>query len=353
MPTTPPTSSFFELPGILADFIGQNRSRAYGAGLDPFAYERVTSALDDLRDWPAAFVRAAGDHLTAGERHEARGADRSAAEAYRRAARWFHCAVLLPHPDRGLAAHAAARADAAMGRALALLEPDAVRVEDAPYAGWLRGAAGGRKSVVVVVPGLDSSKEEFHDVTEALLARGTAVFTMDGPGQGVRAATSTVTADYEQVMGRVVDALHERLGPVPVGVVGLSLGGYYAAWSTAHEPRIRAAATVSGPYRITGWDDTVPFVRETLTQRAGSADAAREFLARVDLRGTAGRITVPLLVVDGADDRIPGVENGARLAAEAPYGTYDLVPGGDHLLGNVRDRWLPRLADRLTAELTR
>ncbi|GAA2327218.1 alpha/beta fold hydrolase [Streptomyces kunmingensis] len=358
-PTTPRPGThdtFFRLPGILPDFIGQNRSRTYGAGLDPFAYERVTSGLDDLHDWPAAFVRAARDHLADGERYEGRGAVRSAGEAYRRAARWFHCAVLLPHPDREATAHAAAQADAAMGRALALLEPDAVRIEDASYAGWLRGAGSGRGGggggVVVVVPGLDSSKEEFHDVTEALLARGSAVFTMDGPGQGVRAATTTVTSEYEHVLTRLVDALHERLGPVPVGVVGLSLGGYYAALGAAREPRIRAAVTVSGPYRLTGWDDTVPFVRETLTQRAGSRDAARKFLAGVDLRGTAGRIAVPLLVVDGADDAIPGVENGERLAAEAPHGIYHSVPGGDHLLGNVREQWLPGAADWLAGQLT-
>ncbi|MFI6880093.1 alpha/beta hydrolase family protein [Streptomyces sp. NPDC050400] len=339
-------SPFFQIPSILPDFIAQNRSRTYGAGLDPFAYERVTGGLTDLLDWPAAFMDAARGHLADAARYaSARGADRSAGEAFRTAARWFHCAVLLPHPDRALTADAAAQADAAMGRALALLEPDAVRVEDESYAGWLRGAGHAAQGVVVVIPGLDSSKEEFHDLTEALLARGTAVFTMDGPGQGVRAATTTVTADYERVVGRVVDALHERLGPVPVGVVGLSLGGYYAAWSAAHEPRIRAAATVSGPYRITGWDDTVPFVRETLAQRAGSEGAARDFLARVDLRGVASRITVPVLVVDGADDVIPGVCNGARLAADAPAGAYLSVPGGDHLLGNVRDAWLGRLAD--------
>ncbi|MFI7340065.1 alpha/beta hydrolase family protein [Streptomyces sp. NPDC050085] len=345
------TTSFLQLPGILPDFIAQNRSRTYGAGLDPFAYERVTGPLTALKEWPTAFIREGLERTAVAEKCAADGADRSAGEAYRRAACWFHCAVLLPHPDRALAADAAARADAAMGRALALLEPGAVRIEDASYAGWLRGAERGARAVVVVVPGLDSSKEEFHDVTEALLARGCAVFTMDGPGQGVRAATTTVTADYDKVMARVVDALHARLGPVPVGVVGLSLGGYYAAWSAAHEPRIRAAATVSGPYRITGWDDTVPFVRETLTQRAGSERAARDFLTRVDLRPVARHIEVPLLVVDGADDVIPGVENGERLAAQAPGGTYWSVPGGDHLLGNVRELWLPGLTDWMATRL--
>ncbi|MGA4850779.1 alpha/beta hydrolase family protein [Streptomyces sp. G5(2025)] len=357
-----PAGHLLTTPGLLCDFIAQNRSRAFGAGLDPFAYERVTGTLRDLLEWPAAF-RAEGQRLVAAaEAYAGDGAGVSAGETFRAAARWFHYAVLLPHPDRALAARAAAEADAAMGRALALLDPGHIRVEEESYAGWLRtadggdgrdGGDGGRSpsSLVIVVPGLDSSKEEFHDVTEALLRRGTAVFTMDGPGQGVRAATTVFEADYQRVLSRVVDALEERLGPVPVGVLGLSLGGYFAATGAAHEPRVRAAATVSGPYRLTGWDDTVPFVRATLAQRAGSPDAAREFVRRVDLRGTAARIACPLLVVDGGEDVIPGVVNGAPLAAEAPRGAYLLVPHGDHLLGNARADWLPRTADWLTARL--
>jgi alpha-beta hydrolase superfamily lysophospholipase len=347
------SSPFFEQPGILQDFIGQNRSRTYGAGLDPYAYGRLTGGLTDLLDWPSAFIAAGREHLAAAGEFESAGAVRSAGEAYRRAARWFHCAVLVPDPDRARAALAAEESDAAMGRALALLEPDAVRIEGPAYAGRLRGVAHAGRGVVVVVPGLDSSKEEFHDLADVLLARGTAVFAMDGPGQGVRAATTTVEAEYQHVMKEVVDALHARVGaPVPVAVVGLSLGGYYAARCAADEPRVVAAATVSGPYRLTGWDDLVPFVRETLTLRAGSQEAARAFVSRVDLSRTAPRIGVPLLVVDGTDDVIPGVENGARLAAEAPAGTYRLVPGGDHLLGNVRDGWLPATADWLTERLT-
>ncbi|NEB75526.1 hypothetical protein G3I40_09855, partial [Streptomyces sp. SID14478] len=69
---------FFRLPGALPDFIAQNRSRTYGAGLDPFAYERLTGTLDVLYDWPAAFTGAAREHLAEGERHQARGAGRSA-----------------------------------------------------------------------------------------------------------------------------------------------------------------------------------------------------------------------------------------------------------------------------------
>ncbi|WP_327092206.1 hypothetical protein OIE66_16660 [Nonomuraea sp. NBC_01738] len=161
------------------------------------------------------------------------------------------------------------------------------------------------------------------------------------------AATSTVTADYHQVIGRVVDAL----GVASVGLVGLSLGGFYAAASAAHEPRVTAAATVSGPFRL-DWDALPAPVREILIQRAGGEEAARRFAGRVDLSALAPRITCPLLVVDGGQDLIPGVTDAEPLARLARNGRYLLIPHGDHLLGNARPDWLPTLADHLHGELT-
>jgi pimeloyl-ACP methyl ester carboxylesterase len=347
-------TSFLQLPGILPEFIRINRSRATGAGLDPFEYERVTAGLASLDDWPDAFRAAGRGHLAAGEHGEAEGHLVSAGDAYRIAARWFHYAVLLPHPDRATAALAASESDEAMRRALALLDPRAERVEEpGRFAGWLRTPDGAeRPPVVVVVPGLDSSKEEFHAVTEALLRRGLATFTMDGPGQGVLAATTTARADYHRVLGRVVDALEQCPGvdAARTGVIGLSMGGFYAAVGAAYEPRIRATATVSGPYRL-DWDELNAYVRQTLAQRCGGLDAAREFSARLDLRGVAERIVSPLRVIDGGQDAIPGVTNGELLARRAPGGEYLLVPHGDHLLGNARADWLPSTADWLVERL--
>ncbi|MGW7171098.1 alpha/beta hydrolase family protein [Streptomyces sp. NPDC054884] len=196
------------------------------------------------------------------------------------------------------------------------------------------------------VPGLDSAKEEFLDLVSALLARGLAVFAMDGHGQGVLAATTTFVPDYERVVGRVIDAL----GVARIGLVGLSLGGYFAARTAALEPRVTAVATVSGPFRL-DWEELPPPVRDIMAQRTGGADAAHEFVSQVDLAALAPRIAAPLLVVDGDQDVIPGVTNGESLARLAPHGTYLSVPHGDHLLGNARPDWLPHLSDHLTHTL--
>ncbi|MFE5580576.1 alpha/beta hydrolase family protein [Kitasatospora sp. NPDC056531] len=345
--------SFLDTPDQLPAFIEANRPRAHGAGLDPYEYARVTAPLTSLHDWPAAFAAAGRRYASVAERAAAEGRTVTAGTAYRDAARWFHVAGLLPHPDRAGAARLAAEADAAMRRALALLEPTAERVEGEGFAGWLRRPApAGEAPVVVVVPGMDSGKEEFHAVAEALLARGVAVLAIDGPGQGVLAATSVPEPDYHRVVGRALDAIahHDGLDLARAAVIGLSLGGYYAATAAAREPRLRAAVTVSGPYQL-DWEHLVPFVTETLTQRCGGPEEARAFAARVDLTALAPVITLPLLVVEGGEDRIPGVTNATALASEAPNAELLLVPHGNHLLGTALPDWLPATADWLAARL--
>ncbi|MFF2749778.1 alpha/beta hydrolase family protein [Kitasatospora sp. NPDC058048] len=356
-----PDLSFLDTPGLLPAFVEENRPRAHGAGLDPYEYARVTAPLTSPHDWPAACRAAGHRHAGAAERAAAEGRTVTAGERYRSAARWYHFAGLLPHPDRAAAAQAAAEADEAMRRALALLDPGAERVEGEGFAGWLRRPAagreadgsGGRAPVVLVVPGMDSGKEEFHAVADTLLARGVAVLAVDGPGQGVLAAGSAPEPEYHRVVGRALDALAGRAGldPDRTAVIGLSLGGHYAAVAAAREPRLRAAAVVSGPYRL-DWEGLVPFVTATLAQRCGGYRAARAFVERIDLTALAPAITVPLLVVEGGEDRIPGVTAATVLAEHAPDAELLLVPHGNHLLGTALPDWLPATADWLTARLT-
>ncbi|MEW2526466.1 alpha/beta fold hydrolase [Streptomyces sp. NPDC047071] len=324
----------------VTEFAAAQWTRATGAGVDPHEYRRVTEGLTAITDWGPAFVRTGHAYL---QRADNAGSSLSAGEHLLTAARWFHLATLAPYAE---AHRAAAEADRALGRALPMLEPGARRVSGEGFTGWLRGPADA-PGTVVVVPGLDSAKEEFLDLVSALLARGLAVFAMDGPGQGVLAATTTFVPDYERVVGRVVDAL----GVARIGLVGLSLGGYFAARTAALEPRVAAVATVSGPFCL-DWQELPPPVRDLMAQRAGGTDAAHTFVRHVDLAPLAPRIAAPLLVVDGAQDVIPGVTNGEPLARLAPRGNYLSVPHGDHLLGNARPDWLPRLGDHMADNLT-
>ncbi|GAA1684549.1 alpha/beta hydrolase family protein [Streptomyces yatensis] len=325
---------------LAAEFAAAQWSRATGAGIDPHEYRRAAENLESVGDWGPAFRRIGSDYV---KRAAGAGSTVSAGECLLMAARWFHVATLAPYAE---ADRAAAEADDALGRALAVLEPGARRVSGEEFTGWLRGPADA-PGTVIVVPGLDSAKEEFLDLVSALLARGLAVFAMDGPGQGVLTATTTLRPDYHHVVGRVIDAL----GVTRVAIVGLSLGGYYAAKTAALEPRVAAATTISGPFRL-DWEELPGPVRDILIRRAGGTEAAREFARQVDLSALAPRITAPLLTVDGGQDTIPGVTNGEPLARLAPRATYLSVPHGDHLLGNARPDWLPLVTDWITRALT-
>ncbi|GAA0659412.1 hypothetical protein GCM10010193_07830 [Kitasatospora atroaurantiaca] len=322
------------------EFAAAQWTRATGAGVDPHEYRRVTDGLTSVADWGPSFLRTGFAHL---QRAEKAGSSVSAGEQLLMAARWFHLATLAPYAEAG---RAAAEADHALSRALMVLEPGARRVSGEGFTGWLRGPSDA-PGTVVVLPGLDSAKEEFLDLVSALLARGLAVFAMDGPGQGVLAATTTLRPDYEQVVGRVIDAL----GVARIGLVGLSPGGYFAARTAALEPRVAAVGTVSGPFRL-DWEDLPPPVRDIMARRTGGPDAARAFARQVDLASLAPRIAAPLLVVDGGRDVIAGVTNGKPLARLAPHGTHLSVPHGDHLLGNARSDWLPHLSDHIRNALT-
>ncbi|MFR9749429.1 alpha/beta hydrolase family protein [Nocardia sp. 004] len=322
-----------------SEFAATQWTRAISMGVDPHEYRRVTDSLTGIADWGPAFAHTAHAYL---ERAENAGSSRSAGEYLLMAARWFRLATLAPYAE---AHHAAAEADRASGRALTVLEPDARKISGAGFTGWLRGPADA-PGTVIVIPGLDSAKEEFLDLVSALLARGLAVFAMDGPGQGALAATTHLEPNYERVVGRIIDAI----GIARVGLVGLSLGGYFAARTAALEPRVAVVATVSGPFHL-DWEQLPAPIRDIIIQLTGGVEAARTFTAAVDLAALVPRITAPLLIVDGAQDTISGVTNGESMARLAPHGTYLSVPHGDHLLGNARPDWLPHLSDYVARAL--
>jgi ketosteroid isomerase-like protein/dienelactone hydrolase len=332
-------TAFLDEP--VAPFAAANRSRAIAAGIDPYQYDAVTSDLTALHEWTAAFARTGEEHLARAGKARL---PRSAGEAYRDAALWFHFATVLPNPDLAAHGRAAAASASALRRSLARLAPDAAHLSGPDFTGVLRRPAADAP-LVVLVPGMNSGKVEFMPIAEALLSRGLAVLAIDGPGQGELAVRGTWEADYHRVVRQALDAVDGL--PAGIGLLGLSMGGFLASVAAEKEPRIRAVVTVSGPTAIT-WDELPPYVTESFVLRTGGEDAARDFAGRV----TAPRVPQPLRVLDGGLDVIPGVANGEELAARAADGEYTLIPEGGHLLENCRWAWLPDTLDWLAARLS-
>jgi len=287
---------------------------------------------------------------------EERGRHRSAGTAWLRAAITRHFGKFVWLVDAAQHAEATLAAVAELGNAHRLLATGAQRIE-APLSGAavvanLRRPPGGerRPPLVVLVPGLDSTKEEFFHLETAFLERGMATLSLDGPGQGEVGLALPIRHDYEVAVTAILDAVAARdeVDLARVGLFGVSLGGYYAVRTAAHEPRIRAVAGLSGPYNFGSiWSELPALSRQTFTVKAGAADdeEGRRRALALDLRGVCERVAAPALLVTGARDAIVPWEQTERIAREAPDATFVLHDAGNHACANLLAEVRPAIAD--------
>jgi dipeptidyl aminopeptidase/acylaminoacyl peptidase len=338
-------------------------SRLIANGVDYNDFRRVTSSLERWEDWLGAWTATADGHREQAERAREAGHDLSAGEAYVRAAVSYHFAkfVWVLDTERN---HAATRqAIAAMAEAHELLDPTAERIEapldGAVLAGNLRRPAGvDRPPLTVLIPGLDSTKEEFFHWEEVFLRRGMATLSMDGPGQGESGFVLHIRPDYEVAVAAMLDALAGRddLDLDRIGAAGVSMGGYYAPRAAAFEPRIRAVAGISGAYDMSAnWDALPSLTQGTLQHHTGasSPEEARAKAAELSLAGVAERVEQPALVVTGKLDRLIPWQDTKRIADEIPNAEWVLYEDGTHVCNNIPFRYRPLVGDWMAEQLAR
>src|SRR6266496_6206647 len=151
------------------------------------------------------------------------------------AAVYYHFAKFLFVNDPGQMRAAHLRAVACLTDALPFLDPPGRRVEipfgGSRLVGILRlpdqQAGEAPPPVMIMIPGLDSAKEELRSTEELFLERGIATFSVDGPGQGEAEYDLAIRADWEAPGGAIIDYLiaETSLDPSRIGVWGVSLGG--------------------------------------------------------------------------------------------------------------------------------
>jgi 2,6-dihydroxypseudooxynicotine hydrolase len=330
-------------------------------------YGDVTATMRRITrwdDWCREWGKTAQRYETLAQNAEIQSHHATAGGSWRRAALCWHWGkfVFVDHPDEQRAAHD--RAVACFRRGAGTLSPEATPVS-VPYQGkelaaYLRvppRAQAKPPPVVIMVPGLDSTKEELQATAEYLLARGLATIAVDGPGQGESEYLLAIEPAYEKVTTAVTDYLSARadVDPARIGLFGVSLGGYYAARSAAFEPRITATVALAGPYRFDlDWDDLPPQTRAAFGVRSGAVTdrAARERAGALTLEDAASRITSPLLVVHGGKDTLIPAYHAQRIAKEARNAELVIYPDGGHGVTNHAYESRSMLADWLADHLT-
>ena len=213
----------------------------------------------------------------------------------------------------------------------------------------------------------------FFGPLAARLARRHRVHSVDLPGHGSSPATSPFTLDG------AVEALDQSFATSspPLTLLGWSLGGLVAMrWALAHPHRIQRLVLVSTSPRFVagdGWPHAMARatlerfgdelrvawkltinrflalqlkgsehsrallseLRYRLLERSAPSTAtlaeALAILKESDLRGDAGRITQPTLVVSGDRDTIAYPDAARFLGEHVPTARFVLIPGAAHV----------------------
>jgi 2,6-dihydroxypseudooxynicotine hydrolase len=333
------------------------------AGVSPEDLERVLGRIAGLTSW-------ADEWESLGRAHEQAGRDALALDRGSEAARRFVEAsaaynfaqyVIFLDKNRKRALHEACVR--AYAQAAPRFDPPAVPFEVVfrrrPMQGYLRVPPGDRPApVVVLFNGTNAVKEELHWWSEALLERGLATITFDGPGLGGTFHRMSMVAEPRPVGVALLNAIEARpeLDPNAVAFMGMSLGGYLAIRMAAHDSRIKAVAAVSPPYSADiYWNVTLASMRRELAALYDITEAEMgASIDKITLADVLGDLHAPLMVSGGGHDLItPGSEawrifEGARCERELIF-----YPRGAHDCFNVISDLRPRMVSWLARQLER
>ncbi len=331
-------------------------------GVDYNDFIRTTARVQKWEQWCREWCAIGDVHYDLAVKAEAKQNPISAGEAYIRAALCYHFGKFVFQDFHDEYMSASRKSVEAYARGLKLLDPGSERLEipleGAVMVGTLRRPSNvDLPPLVLLLPGLDSTKEEFFDWENVFLKRGLATFSLDGPGQGECGYNSFIRPDYEAAVSAALDVLTRRadLKVQRIGLAGVSLGGYYALRAAAFEPRLKAAVGNCGPFDFAEcWDNTPSLTRAAFRYHAGAKneDDAKAKAGQLSLDGAAQKIRQPLLVIHGRQDRlIPWPQAYKIVEAVGRNAELAMFEDGNHVCNNIPYIYRPLTADWLKEKL--
>jgi dipeptidyl aminopeptidase/acylaminoacyl peptidase len=304
---------------------------AAAGGADISEIDRIGRALkgkapDDDAAWFDACVAVADRVREQGLGHERQGFRVSAASAFLRASHYYQMAERFrtPKDEPALAVY---RQSIDCFHRYTRYTDARIEIVEVPFEGGsLPGyfvhpsghTGGGRPPCVVFFDGLDVTKEiQYLRGVPDLVKRGIACLVMDGPGTGeaIRLRGLTLRHDYEKAGSACLDYLEARgdVDPKRIGVIAISLGGYYAPRCASLDHRFAACVAWGAiwDYHAT-WKRRIDAAFNTALSVPGhhimwilgvdSLDAALKRLEPYRLDGIVQQMRCPFLIVHGAED---------------------------------------------------
>lgn len=245
-------------------------------------------------------------------------------------------------------------------RAGEYLDPPQQRVE-IPYQGttmpgYLRLPRGVKKpSLVVLLGGLDTTKEEQLVISDLCIQRGLATLAFDGPGQGETFYKIKMSSEFEKALFAVFD-FAEGLSEINrdrLGIIGRSMGGYYGPRIAALDKRVKAAVAWGAMFKL-DIDKLPDLTLDGLIYVSGSRDrqSVRGFVESINLSDVADKITCPLMIVHGGLDQITPTENMTMMKDRAK-GPVEIVywPDSAHCGHDRSHICRPAMADFMQKHL--
>jgi dienelactone hydrolase len=360
-----------------AAFINMMGSIAYG-GAEIGELHKIGRLLkdkgpEDDAAWFDACVKVADGVRAHAEKWDKGGHRYAAAHAYLRACNYYQMAERFRTPKDAIALDVYRRGVNAFHRHVALTDLK-IEIVEVPFEkGSLPGyfvhaqnARSARAPCVVFFDGLDVTKEiQFVRGVPELIMRGISVLVMDGPGTGeaIRFRGQYLRHDYEVAGSACIDYLEKRddVDPKKIGIVAISLGGYYSPRCAAMDPRFAACIAwgAQWDYHAT-WKKridaqfkaslSVPGHHITWILGVDSLDAALKKLEPFRLDGVMQKMRCPFLLVHGADDeQIPLADAQKQFDAcgsrDKTFRVYTAEEGGaqhcqrDYLTLVVAEMW--------------
>lgn len=360
-----------------AGFINMLSSAPYG-GAEIGELHKIGTALkgkapEDDEAWFHACLKVADGVRTHAAKFEQGGHRHAAAHAYLRACNYYQMGERFRTP-KDQPALDAFRAGVECFHRHAALTDIKIEIVEVPFAdGSLPGYfvhAQNPKSkkapCVVFFDGLDVTKEiQYMRGVPDLIKRGISVLVMDGPGTGeaIRFRNHVLRHDYEVAGSACIDWLERRddVDAGKIGIVAISLGGYYAPRCAALDHRYAACIAwgAQWDYHAT-WKKRIDARFKTSLSVPGhhimwilgvdSLDAALKTLEPFKLDGVMQKMRCPFLLVHGAEDeQIPLADAQKQFDAcgsqDKTFRIYTAEEGGsqhcqrDYLTLVVADMW--------------